>query len=446
MASIDLISSSTFTDLWGSGGIQVSASDSNVLPFLITAASDGIQRFLNRWINLRDYTEIRTPLPGQWDKADSDLISLSWFPNVPTPLNPNCTVRTNRQMALGIGNSGNPNVQDAWFQLLTIGDPNFGLPTPCGLTVSAVTNGVQTDATFPFLGTPKSTGFSVVASGSGSSIPAGTYQCAYSNLSVAGESVPSTPVSVTVSAGQQIVAVFPTLIPQASANNFYVSTTNGSSATMTVQNAAPLIQTRYSIAALVSGAAQQTTNYGTLGAIGTAINGLGNGWTAMVQGSNNPNFNVWPSNDVWSSCGTQVGCLASQPNNSPQQGLDVFSVRMQGCQLDQAGGALWLPQGSAQYGTGPGNIWQWPGSTDMLLNGAWGGTVLLKYGAGFAVVPYAIQEACALLVKKMFDEWNTSATLEQEDSDKYKRKAFQQISYLPKSVRQAIMQFKVYEV
>jgi len=439
MASIDLISGSTFTDSWASAGIQLSSADSTVLPFFVSAASNGIQRWLGRWLVLRDYIEIRQPVSGQWDKADPDRIALSWFPVVATSLNRSCSVRTNRQTVLQISNQNLQTNQDAWFELMTIGDPNFGLPTPCGIELSSMSSGVVTRATFPFLGTPVSSGFSVVASGSGGTIPAGTYQCAYSNLNDAGESVPSAAVSLVVAAGNKIVATLPALIPQATGNNFYLSTTNGSSATMTVQNTSPLAQTSYTLAVPVSGAAQQTVSYGTIGQLATGINALGNGWNTQIQGPT-PTFSPWPSWDVWASSGTTVGAL----NTGYQQGLDVFTTHMVGQQLDQESGELWLPQGASAWGSGPGNIFQWPGSSDVAMGGNWNGPVLLKYGAGFATIPEAVQEACCQLVKAMFDRFGTDVTLKKEEGDKYRREAFELIPYLPKPARQALALFKLY--
>jgi len=212
MATIDLITPDTFASGWATADVALSDADQNYLPLLITAASEGIQRWLNRWINVRDYIEIRQPIPGQWDKPDPDYIGLSWFPLRPSALNPSLSCRTNRSSAVFISNQGNTNVQDAWFSLYTIGEPDFGLPTPAGITVSSVSSGIQTDNTFPFFGVPLATGFSVVASGTGGTIPTGTYQVAYSNLNGAGESVPSATRSVAVTLGQQLIATFPTLI------------------------------------------------------------------------------------------------------------------------------------------------------------------------------------------------------------------------------------------
>jgi hypothetical protein len=438
MPSIDLISQSTFIDAWATAGVQLSVADQTVLSFMITAASDGIQRYLGRWMNVRDYIEIRQPIPGQWDKAQPDYVGLSWFPIVPTALNLACTVRTGRSTALLIANQNNQNVQDAWFELYTIGDPQFGLPQPCGMKLSFMSSGVQTDASIPFLGTPTSTGFSVTASGTGGTIPTGTYQCAYSNVNDAGESVPSTAVSVSVTLGQNLVFTLPTLVPYASANNVYVSTTNGAASTMTVQNTSLLAQTSYTLGALVSGAAQQTVNYGTIGQVATAINNLGNGWTTQLQGPT-ATFSAWPSWDVWASSGAQVGCLAT----GFTQGLDVFTQRLIAAQLDQSNGCLYLPQGATQWGTGPGNIWQWPGSADIVMGGSsWNGPVLLKYGAGFSVIPYAVQEACCELVKAMFERFGTDTTLNKETADRYSREARQMVKYLPDPVRQALEMYR----
>jgi len=203
---------------------------------------------------------------------------------------------------------------------------------------------------------------------------------------------------------------------------------------MTVQNSAPITDTRYAANALVSGAAPQTANYATLGQLATAINNLGNGWTAQIQGPTTT-FGEWSTADVWASCGTQVGCLST----GFTQGLDVFMTRMVGVQTDVAGGAVWLPKGATQYGSGPGNVTQWPGSCDIVMGGSnWNGPVLLKYAAGFTTVPAAIQDACVELVKAMFERKGTDTTLKSENTDRYRREALEMIPYLPGPVKKAL--------
>lgn len=442
MASIDLISSSTFVDAWATANVLMSAADNTFVGFLVTAASEAIQRWLNRWIVIRDYVEIRNPVPGQWDKPDPDYIGLSWFPVRGTTLNPVCTVRTNRSTAMTIANQNTQNVQDAWFFLRTVGDPNFGLPIPIGITVSSMSSGVQTDNTFPFLGVPISTGFSVVASGTGGTLATGTYLCAYSNINDAGESVRSASVSVSVTLGQKITATFPTLIPQATGNNFYVSTANGAASTMTVQNTSDLDQTTFTLATLVSGATFQTNSYATIQDICNAINAIGGGWAAQIQGPTGI-FGPWAAWDVWASCGTQIGCLST----GYLQGLDIFQTRMAGAQLDQSSGCLYLPKGATQYGSGPGNVTQWPGSCDVVMGGAnWGGSVLLKYGAGFETVPYPIQNACIELVKAMFERFGNDTTVSKEQADKITRETPDLIQFLPRTVRQGLAPYRYYGV
>ncbi len=438
MAYPSLISVSQATLFLGN---SVPTGTESLLPSLVSAASRAVQKYCNRIIGLTDFTEIRIPQQGQWDKAQPDYIGLSFYPVNPSPLNPVVTLRGGRTTAIGIYNANTQTAQDAWMYLNVVGDPELGLQTPVGVTVCSVINGVQASNSFPFFGVPSSTGFSVSsATGTTGTIPTGTYLCSYSWLNQAGESVRSADISVNVTAGQFLTFRLPTAIPQATGANVYVSTTNGASSTETVQNSAPITGTTFVLSALVSGATFTTNNYGTLSQLATGINNLGNGWTATVQ-SPTPVFSNWPSSDLWGSNASTMGCLST----GNQQGLDIFQWRVNGAQTDPETGEVNLPQGGGSWNQGPGNYWQWPGSTDYDLAGSsWRDPILCKYAAGWAIVPEDIQTATLLTVQSMLTDLQTANAYEEETADKWKAKlAGVDERAIPKTARRLLSVYRV---
>jgi hypothetical protein len=419
-----------------------SANSTVAINMAIGAASDLIQRYLQRVIPTQDYQAILTPRAGQWDKPEPDLISLDYFPIRSSSLNPVVTVRSGRTQALLINNNNTTTAQAAWFNTVTLGDPELSLLTNVGLTVTLVNNGITTSNSFPFFQTPLSTGFSVAASGSSGTLSAGTYLCAYSNVNAAGESVRSADVSVAVSSGESLVFTLPTLIPQAASRNVYVSTVGGITSTETKQNTSAITGTTYTVSSLIAGSSPQSVSYGTLSELATGINALGNGWYASTQQPTS--FSAWPSSDVWASQGATVGCLA----NGQTQGLDVFASWVTGAQCDVESGTIYLPQGSTYYGQGPGQNYQWPGSSDWdATSSSWRDPVLVKYAAGWDTIPDVIVEATAVVVKTMLQELQTATQFESETADNWKATlAGIAERGLPASVRRMIAQYRAYRV
>lgn len=445
MAAIDLVSVSQVASAFlasGASGVTLSATQTAYCSTLITAASDAIQRHLGRWLAVRDYLEIKDVLQGQWDKNEPDFCTLTQFPIQVSTLNPIVTVRSGRTTAIVISNTNTTANQRAYFYLRTVGEPEFGLPRPIGITLVTWASGVQTQVSFPFFVQPSTAGFSVTATGSGGSLTPGTYLCSYSNVNAAGESIRSADIPVVINSGQYLAFTLPPLIPQAVSNNVYVSTVGGGTNTETLQNTAPITTGSFNLASIASGAAPQTVSYGTLSQLATGINTIGNGWSAIVQ-QPTEQFGNWASSDVWASQSAQVGALAT----GLMQGLDVFQDDILGVQVDPETGCIYLPQGSTQYGQGPGYIQQWPGSSDIALGGStWKEPVLVSYAAGFTTIPYAIQEACIELVKAMFERLGTDTTLKEEKAISYSRQALDMIPYLPPAVRKALSRFKVYRI
>lgn len=412
--------------------------DQTWLPSAISAASRALQRYLRRVVPQTDYIEIRTPAQGQWDKAESDTIVLSNFPVLTSTLNPTVMLRSGRTPALRITNTASTTNQQAYFYLNTVGDPELSLQTNVGVTLVTVASGVTAKSSFPFLGTPTSAGFSVAASGAGGSLTAGTYLCSYTLVNAAGESVRSADVSVTITSGQNLVFTLPALPAQAASMNVYVSTAGGATTTATKQNTAAITGTAFTVGALVSGATYPTTATGTVTQLAAAINALGSGWSATVQGS----YGGWATNDLWGSEGTMSAL------GGTSQGLDCFPNMLTNFRVRWQTGEIALPQGVTAFGGGPGNAWQWPGSSDVAYgSSAWRDPVLCQYAAGWATVPLDLQEATFLTIKANLQSLQTVSRYEEEDTEAVKLKlATIERMAIPQEARRLAAPYRVHRV
>ncbi len=380
-------------------------ADQAALPAVISAASRAVQRYCRRWFVAQSLLEVRVPQQSQWDKGQPDTIQLQQHPVLGAP-----RLRGGRTRALQVTNTDTVTNQQAWLALVTAGDPDISLAN-VGLTLNRMASGTLVSSTLPFLGTPAPAGFAVAATGSGSALATGTYLCSYTVQSAAGESVRSADVAVSVSAGQVLAVTLPAVPANATSLNVYVSTANGASGTETRQNTAPITGTALTLGSLTAGAAPPTTNTGTVTGLASAINALGGGWSATVQGAYGP----WPSADLYGSEGT-MGALSSSVAK-----LDVFSTDLASARVDLASGTIYLPAGDTGLGGGPGNVWQWPGSDDVMLGAsAWRGEVLCAYSAGYATVPEDVQEACYLTIKTLLHELQTVTRYQSESGDKYR--------------------------
>lgn len=151
-------------------------------------------------------------------------------------------------------------------------------------------------------------------------------------------------------------------------------------------------------------------SYTTVSALATAINAVGSGWQATVQG----NYGPWASSQLYGSEGA-AGALSSAVAN-----LDVFSTTLSNARVDVASGSVYLPSGDSGQGGGPGNVQQWPGSTDVMMGAnAWRGEVLCSYTAGWATVPEDVQEACYITIKTLIYERQRPTFFQSETADKW---------------------------
>jgi hypothetical protein len=116
-------------------------------------------------------------------------------------------------------------------------------------------------------------------------------------------------------------------------------------------------------------------SYATLTALKTAVNALGNGWTATVP---DDAYGNWPSADLR----PQGACRAIDQTAN----LQLHTRELGEYDLDAARGILTRRDGSAWCGGA--NYWR------------------VIYTAGFATVPEAVQEACAEMAVALF--WQTS--------------------------------------
>lgn len=139
----------------------------------------------------------------------------------------------------------------------------------------------------------------------------------------------------------------------------------------------------------------------TLSAVATAVNALGNGWSATVEGG----YTLWPSADLWvsnaSTTDPDTNALAGQGALNAVQGvyaeLRMHTFELSGYQVDARRG--WLLR-AIPY-TDPELLHPedliWPVGIDNFR---------IQYTAGYATIPEDVQEACAELVAswyKMFD-------------------------------------------
>lgn len=406
-------------------------ADQSMLPTMIAAASRAAQRFCRRWFVSQPLLEIRIPQRNQWDKGEPDTVQLQQFPLIGPP-----RIRGGRTNALQITNLDTTSNQQAWLGFVTAGDPDISLAN-VGLTLNRLSSGVLTSASFPFLTQPTSTGFAVAASGTSGTLAAGTYLCSYTIVNNAGESIRSSDRSITITTGQNLVFTLPSLPANASGLNVYVSTAGGASSTETLQNPAPLTTAGFTLQSLVSGTAPPSTAMSTVAQLGAAINVLGGGWSATVQ----PPYANYPSSDLYGS-EAMIGALS---NNAAR--LDVFSTDIATARVDMANGTIYLPPGETGGG-GPGNVWQWPGSDDVMMGAnAWRGEVFCCYTAGYATVPEDVQEACYVIIKSLLYELQTVTRFGTEEGDKFKYTlASIEERGLPQAARRLLAPWRIHRV
>jgi hypothetical protein len=125
----------------------------------------------------------------------------------------------------------------------------------------------------------------------------------------------------------------------------------------------------------------------TLQAVATAINVLGNGWSARVAGSSTGDYGLWPSQDLYvaPSFGDAQRGEGAFDCRGVWAGLSLHVRELSGYCWDARG---WLYRRDPWCDTWPG------GDADGVWHGG-PGWWRVQYTAGHAVIPDEVQEACA---------------------------------------------------
>jgi hypothetical protein len=133
----------------------------------------------------------------------------------------------------------------------------------------------------------------------------------------------------------------------------------------------------------------------TLAALATAVNALGNGWSAQVVGGYGP----WPAADLRSPQG-------AAPAAGRYAELKLHTAELAGYQIDERRG--WLLRTSPDTDPDPMQSASqvWPAGR---------GSIRVQYTAGFSLVPDDVQEACAELVATWFQQRGRDLSLAAEN-------------------------------
>jgi hypothetical protein len=137
----------------------------------------------------------------------------------------------------------------------------------------------------------------------------------------------------------------------------------------------------------------------TLNAIATAINALGNGWSAQIVGDagaagGQGDYGLWPSSDLWvaPSYGAGTQSQGAMTARGAFAELKMHTFELQGYQWDARG---WLLR-AIPY-TDPELLHPedliWPVGINNFR---------VQYTAGYGIVPESIQEACAEFVSELW--------------------------------------------
>lgn len=189
------------------------------------------------------------------------------------------------------------------------------------------------------------------------------------------------------------------------------------------------------VASGVTSAATLTfATYPTVATLAAAINGLGNGWSAIVTDP----YASWSSVDLYGSLGpaTAIGSPGGVQ-------LDVFMCDLAGYDVSLARGSVYLP--SSRNLRVPAGGWFWPTAPeDETLFGGAGNrsSVRVTYQAGFSTIPYAIQEACAEAVKAALFRLKSDDALKSESAKDYSYTLRDVMPGLPAHVREALASYR----
>jgi hypothetical protein len=177
-----------------------------------------------------------------------------------------------------------------------------------------------------------------------------------------------------------------------------------------------------------------TSPYTTIGAVATAINLLGGGWTAATVSSGSPDLSRLPAAYL-------VG--AREPKDALGVGgatLDVFGTSYTGYSIDRSTGILrcngWGSSGRyAGWDSGWGD------------EGDYGGPQLqVVYRAGFATVPEQLQLACAEAVQLMLARLTQDPSLKSETTGAYSWTARDALGSLSEGSMATLSHFRDWKV
>lgn len=176
-------------------------------------------------------------------------------------------------------------------------------------------------------------------------------------------------------------------------------TTNNQRAHVSVTDSG-LRLTRVSAGSVATDVSVTWDDYATIGDVASAINSLGNGWSAAAEGE----FSQWPSNELYAGQGS---LNVIQRGRSQIAYLKVFDGFMDAELIDASCGQLkgWFPFGRQN--------------------------ILVRYTGGYtqSSLPADLQEACASLVAMLFDENtgenNSNSGMKREKLGDYEYERFQ---------------------
>ena len=134
----------------------------------------------------------------------------------------------------------------------------------------------------------------------------------------------------------------------------------------------------------------------TLQALVTAINVLGNGWSAQIVGDQAGDYGLWPSADLylppsWGDGTTSQGNLTARGQNAE---LKMHTYELAGYQFDPRGWLLRaIPYTDPELLHPEDIVWP-PGINNFRI----------QYTAGYTTIPESVQQACAEWVEYLYYE------------------------------------------
>jgi len=177
-------------------------------------------------------------------------------------------------------------------------------------------------------------------------------------------------------------------------------------------------------------------SYSTVGALATAINALGNGWSATVTGG----YSNWATTELVSREGP-LGALT--PIGAT---FDVFSYDYQLIDVDRRAGMVYFGRGS--QGSVTDSAWVDPilGSDLDLTWGTFRPQVRVGYNAGYSTIPMDIQQACLLIVQSMFANQTTDPRFTEVRLGDKSFKLNQPPTQVPATAQQLLAPYRLRDV